>query len=536
MAIKAMKSLSQVVWIVSSTIYLIGILTELTLVFVEAKNQTATSQIRIDDYPCGGQGSKLELTPELWKASKMDEYMSSHPTLQSQTISQFAASVGMPNFFCGIGLECMAGQLCYPVIGKDYLILYSIQQWNNYMNSMYRIVADVINSLMMASSSIVTDFIPLGIKTEGSLFGWAIATIVFAAVGMFTGPAAPLLVSTKAAGETLKGAALLATTAEMAGRNFHLAVGAALGNNLVRVKSATVVQDGIAFERVASLAATGNAIEETAKLPKHVVSATLAEELKRTANIASASSQATRLRLKRDLEASRKSFSKRSILRKRAPPNVLAYTRWSFLDIHLGRLRNQIQNFVASSSSLALEAPIYTDKGIATSILKGSFLAPNPTWESLSENFKKVATLVSLSEFFVSIGFIAIIGQEKCDKKGPGGTFDKKDYLAHCDSKGIMRSIAMVDGSKIRNNIRSADLLKSKYGYDVEDLVKRAHDCQVKHGVYGSNTAPPPTEPNSICVFQLPTCDMTADNYKKAAGGEFRLSLGACKDVFKLPI
>ncbi|PLW19103.1 hypothetical protein PCANC_08271 [Puccinia coronata f. sp. avenae] len=445
---------------------------------VLARSSTAAQQVTSFELdPCGANTANFTLTPELWQSAQMDDYIAKHPLTQNSTISQFAYAIGMPNFNCGIGASCEAGQICYPAIGKDYLILYAVQQWNNFMNQLYRVVASITMMLSDNSAVMVTDFVPEGMQLEKSLFGTTVATLVIGVVAMFTAPLAALFAPVEIAAVAAMGAAEAATAATAAKAASAAAMAA---KTFPEEKAAAEAVDAASMYQLLGKPPTGF---PAAKVPKDA-----ADGLKRSLSSGSASSMPHR-RLKRDLLASRSlGHRKPHRLEKRGPPNIVAYGRWSMLDIHLGGLRTRLQSFVSLTVKTALATPIYSDAGLAPIIMQGVWFAPNPTYESMAEDTKKLSNIVLLSELFVSLGFVATIGQEPCKFEGPGGAWGGDEVLSHCDAQGVMRSIVMVKGDNLEYKIRNAALLRQKYHYEVYDLVTRAADCQAKFGVYGSNT------------------------------------------------
>ncbi|EFP90735.2 uncharacterized protein PGTG_16761 [Puccinia graminis f. sp. tritici CRL 75-36-700-3] len=499
------------------------ILSTRPLIFAKTETSKSASPFELD--PCGVNTANFSLTPELWQSAQMDQYIAKHPLTQNSTIANFAASLGMTNFFCGIGLDCAAGQICYPAIGKDYLILYAVQQWNNFMNQLYRVISSVTMMLSDTSAVMVTDFIPLGIKGDKTLFGYGVATLVFASIAMFTGPLVALFSPVKA----LPGAAAAAKDAQAAAKSAADAQHAAADAKTVPAAEAAI---GVADTQ--SLRNFAGAHSGTSDFPHAPVSPKIQEEFKNV--LFSGRPAAPKRRWKRDLSLQHKSSHR---LQKRGPPNILAYTRWSFLDIHLAKLRIRIQSFIAITVKTALSTPIYSDAGIAPIIMQGAFLAPNPTWESMVADTTKLANIVLLSELFVSLGFVATIGQDPCKFEGPRGAWGGNDVLSHCDEQGVMRSIVMVEGDKFEHRLRNANLLRDKYKYDVYDLVTRAADCQAKYGVYGANTAPTPVKDNSPCAFQLPVCDMTTPEVQRRLTEKHarkKHMAKICREEQKLPI
>ncbi|PLW17345.1 hypothetical protein PCASD_18495 [Puccinia coronata f. sp. avenae] len=138
--------------------------------------------------PC----APMQLTAQTWVDLGIDDYIQNYPNADKLTIQQFAAELNVPNFFCGIGMPCSAGQLCHPAAGVNWLILYAIQEWNAYMNSYYSAIEDAINLMRDASADIVSDFIPRS-QPQSGLYGWSVATVVVGILATFTGVLVPAM-------------------------------------------------------------------------------------------------------------------------------------------------------------------------------------------------------------------------------------------------------------------------------------------------------------------------------------------------------
>ncbi|KAI8448066.1 hypothetical protein BY996DRAFT_6433415 [Phakopsora pachyrhizi] len=120
------------------------------------------------------------INPELWNSLGMDNYLKNYLGGKNLTLTQYAASVHSANFICGIGRRCLAGQPCAPVQKLDWLVLYSSQQWNFYMNSLHDAVE--------ASISIVRGILSIMVLAAASAL-------------MFVGPTAYTLLAAEAVGE-----------------------------------------------------------------------------------------------------------------------------------------------------------------------------------------------------------------------------------------------------------------------------------------------------------------------------------------------
>ncbi|EFP77161.2 uncharacterized protein PGTG_03117 [Puccinia graminis f. sp. tritici CRL 75-36-700-3] len=77
----------------------------------QSSNPQATGPPRDPSAPVNGTCKALPLTRETWKTLNLDEYLRTYPGGDHLTVSQYAASKGAPNFDCGVGNKCNAGQV-----------------------------------------------------------------------------------------------------------------------------------------------------------------------------------------------------------------------------------------------------------------------------------------------------------------------------------------------------------------------------------------------------------------------------------------
>ncbi|OAV97820.1 hypothetical protein PTTG_25834 [Puccinia triticina 1-1 BBBD Race 1] len=100
------------------------------------------------------------LNNSTWIQLGIDNYLANLPNGASLSLEHYAASVGAPNFICGVGEKCQAGQLCSPVQAPGWEILVAAQEWNNYQNKFYEAVGTAVQMVTSISSSLVVDFYP----------------------------------------------------------------------------------------------------------------------------------------------------------------------------------------------------------------------------------------------------------------------------------------------------------------------------------------------------------------------------------------
>ncbi|KNZ43870.1 hypothetical protein VP01_977g4 [Puccinia sorghi] len=106
------------------------------------------------------------LTNTTWIQLGIDNYLANLPNGTSMNLQHYAASVGAPNFICGIGEKCQAGQLtfplqlCSPVQAPGWEVLVAAQEWNNFQNKFYEAVGTAIQLVTSVSSALVVDLYP----------------------------------------------------------------------------------------------------------------------------------------------------------------------------------------------------------------------------------------------------------------------------------------------------------------------------------------------------------------------------------------
>ncbi|KAA1124220.1 polar growth protein [Puccinia graminis f. sp. tritici] len=126
----------------------------------QSSTPQATGPPRDPSAPVNGTCKALPLTRETWKTLNLDEYLRTYPGGDHLTVSQYAASKGAPNFDCGVGNKCNAGQLCYPVPAPDWYVLFAIQQWNIQTNNIIRALSYGVNFVQATISIILSALFP----------------------------------------------------------------------------------------------------------------------------------------------------------------------------------------------------------------------------------------------------------------------------------------------------------------------------------------------------------------------------------------
>ncbi|KAH9453456.1 hypothetical protein Pst134EA_033105 [Puccinia striiformis f. sp. tritici] len=99
------------------------------------------------------------LSPQLWDQLHLDEFLRNYPGIQSISVQEFARQNGAQNFHCGIGEKCNVGELCYPVKGLAWYSLFAMQEFNLFMNSVYKAVGTTMDLVRLTTASLLADLI-----------------------------------------------------------------------------------------------------------------------------------------------------------------------------------------------------------------------------------------------------------------------------------------------------------------------------------------------------------------------------------------
>ncbi|KAG0149637.1 hypothetical protein CROQUDRAFT_59184 [Cronartium quercuum f. sp. fusiforme G11] len=104
--------------------------------------------------------NEIPISAKEWKNQNIDHYLSNYPGGQNISFAQFTSSIGVLNFQCGIGQQCLAGQFCNSGLKAiDWQILFAVQQWTMWINSMYQAAGFAVMMVQGALSSLIADLI-----------------------------------------------------------------------------------------------------------------------------------------------------------------------------------------------------------------------------------------------------------------------------------------------------------------------------------------------------------------------------------------
>ncbi|KAG0144887.1 hypothetical protein CROQUDRAFT_108232 [Cronartium quercuum f. sp. fusiforme G11] len=76
-----------------------------------------------------------ELDSNTWKIKRLDSYINEIHDGNKMNVEEYTQSLGLKDFHCGIKKECkLKEDSCIPRSDQDWLLVYSIGQWNTYAN------------------------------------------------------------------------------------------------------------------------------------------------------------------------------------------------------------------------------------------------------------------------------------------------------------------------------------------------------------------------------------------------------------------
>ncbi|KAI8458967.1 hypothetical protein BY996DRAFT_6816569 [Phakopsora pachyrhizi] len=119
----------------------------------------------LEPYTC----EKQKLDPETWKKLKINEYLKNYPKGDKLSLRAFAAENSAENFICGLEETCNAGQLCAPVVGRAWYVLFAAQQFNEYQMSLYNAIGIVGTMAQSAGAELVLQLFEPKLKKKATL-------------------------------------------------------------------------------------------------------------------------------------------------------------------------------------------------------------------------------------------------------------------------------------------------------------------------------------------------------------------------------
>ncbi|CAH7669376.1 hypothetical protein BY996DRAFT_6421267 [Phakopsora pachyrhizi] len=415
-------------------------------------NTGSTSSGSSNDTQNDPECSDLALNRGTWAELGIDNYLLNYPSGQNTSFIQYTRSLNVFNFDCGINQYCLAGQLCHPVRGRDWVVLSAVQEWNFYINSLYKSIGAALGMVQGIASAMVADFLPddgdYKVLKQFAICLAALSGVMvlsFAAVLMI-----PILGSLL--GFTW---GLVSWGAATAGSGVATA-----WTYLTTIGSEAAIVTAAEGEEVALLSAGAAATE--AELATIEGEAAAMGGATATGGAAVAAPKLARRGLSDD--ASNGTMDKLKM--------------WTFVNQKLTDLQRRMRSIVSINSQESLVAPISSQKGMFGTLQNGIFVSDHPPRSILEENAEEAAQLGALSLLFRTMGLIFVIDSATCKPEGPTTPLKHPELVHFCSSDGVKVSLGMLKKKKIEYRIRNGRMIFSKYTFSTEFLFDLASDCQ----------------------------------------------------------
>ncbi|MBW0507371.1 hypothetical protein O181_047086 [Austropuccinia psidii MF-1] len=448
------------------------------------------------DADCSG----YELNRGTWAELGIDNYLRHYPHGQNMSLFEYTHSLNVFNFDCGIKKFCMAGQLCHPIRGRDWVVLSAVQEWNFYINSLYDAVGSAMAEVQETSAAMIADFLPdfqekkaLMFLTIGLLSLTGVVLLSFAAVviipmlwafivaawtftgwGLSTagaGIAAGWVWMTSLGAETTVGAVeateVAATAAGSAGA---AAAGEAAADEAAAAALSTEQAALVQGEAAAAAVPAGTAaVPAGAAVAPAEAAVAPAEAAAAPAGAAAAPAA----------QAAGAPLVRRGLFRRdhrKIPEDK--FSVWAALNTNLRQAQNHLQSIISVSARLTLYSPISSQNGLYGVLQNGTFLSDHPPKATLMDNARESIQLGALAQFFKLLNMVFVIDPAPCKQEGPTTPLKNPEAVHFCSSAGVKTSLAMIKNKEIDYKIRNGRLLFAKYSYSTDYLYQMAADCQ----------------------------------------------------------
>ncbi|KAH9821700.1 hypothetical protein DFH28DRAFT_1092641 [Melampsora americana] len=218
-----------------------------------------------------------------------------------------------------------------------------------------------------------------------------------------------------------------------------------------------------------------------------------------------------------------------------------AFSRWADYTTMIGNWQDYITQNANNQTEAILNAGVGTPEGLLQ-FQDGQFLyqrQPQSTVD-IEQRMTEIMTARLINHILTMIkAFVTVSGPNNCKYGGPDGALRLEDgWLSHCTKEGVMRNIvAASPGSRTINDLWNAAAIVQKYKISVEYMVQQSIDCQNKHGIafdpYKDGAVP--VGMDSECIFNLPVCDVGANNGIQRSIRKSN-TVKACRKQYGLPI
>ncbi|KNZ48895.1 hypothetical protein VP01_533g3 [Puccinia sorghi] len=377
------------------------------------------------------------------------------------SFQEFALQNGAQNFHCGIGEKCNIGELCHPVKGLAWYSLFAIQEFNLFMNSVYRAVGTTMDLVRRKSPILLLTFDHHRLPLDRSVKKMEMMTLLQ--------PNEKL--SKKHHKEQLWFDSFMFLTAI----TMSLSVGLLVGMS-------TLTADSTWFT---------------------------VGELTKYLGLASG--------------ATFTGFAIASMAHRSTEHQPTAFDYWSQFAFYFGQCQAKMQEGIATSLRQTLDQGIAkpgTTQSLADLLAHGTFLntrtkKTSPEVEAALKDVTQIRALVILLR---SMNAFVTRGSEPCRGRGTNGAWEEKDHLSFCGPDNVMMNIVLGRGDRVENTIHNAQVIavNARPSMACISTPTSARTSPLSHPARPPLDNFPtalisalPTDPNADCLVNLPVCDCT---------------------------
>ncbi|KAA1069761.1 hypothetical protein PGT21_032938 [Puccinia graminis f. sp. tritici] len=478
--------------------------------------------------PSNANNTQCQIYPttiESWNQLEVDQFLANFPGGKDTPLDDFIFGSHITNFACGLGENCLAGQQCLPFQGSLWFMLYSLQEWNLYVNSLYDATTAAVAQIKEISSSMITDFLISPDLHEKQATRLAIlltlvtgsAILAFAAglFGPVCFPAWGVATEAELLEEEVGSDAIFQTTIKINHNKRSLskrslATDSRLPLDAVYESQKTLSSklQGLGGNFGASSATGTPDLQKMKETLHYLTKKSIWSDL--VVSVLSGNEKKF-VEIKNNLVSGHETNEEQRLVKRSAPQDIPPdhFATWNVINAYLTSFCDHLKSVIAVTSQIGVTAPISSDEGVWGIIRGGKFLSPNPNMSQIQDKLRETMRLSALAQVLKSMNVFVTIGSDKCNNKGPNGAWKGDDKLSFCSPEGLMMNLIRASRDKSVNKIVNAHLITEKYGYTVEFLAQSAWSCQEHNLKIAGRPSPEGLKPDSKvgCTFDLPVCD-----------------------------
>ncbi|WAQ89972.1 hypothetical protein PtA15_11A664 [Puccinia triticina] len=313
-------------------------------------------------------------TIESWNQLGVDQFLSDFPGGKDTPLDDFIFGNRITNFVCGLGENCLAGQQCLPFQGSLWFMLYSLQEWNLYVNSLYD-----------ATTGAVAQIKAWGVATEAELLEEQVGV------------------------DTLFQSTIKLEPRSLAKRS--LPPENQLSLDAVNESQKTLASElqGLPGDFGTSSTAGTSDLKQMNKALYYLTKKSIWSEL--VVSVLSGDEEAFN-RIKTNVVAAYETNEEQRLVRRSAPQDIPSdhFATWNVINTYLTSFCDHLKSVIAVTSQIGVTAPISSDEGVWGIIKGGKFLSPNPNMSQLQDKLRETMRLSALAQVLKSMNVFVTIG------------------------------------------------------------------------------------------------------------------------------